>query len=477
MQLDDLLTELQVRVEAARGTRDRVHALLEAVVSIGGELDLATVLRRITEAAVTLVDARYGALGVIAEEGERLVEFITTGVTEEEIEEIGHWPHGHGILGLLIKDPRPLRLPDLSGHPESYGFPAGHPPMRTFLGVPIRIRDEVFGNLYLTEKAGGELFGEEDEAVVTALATAAGVAIENARLYEEARRRERWLEASAEVSTALLSGTDPHRVTALVAERARQIADAGLSAVALLDEQGREFVVEAAGGAGAGTRTARGGILLREGDANPERVVLDDALAPLPAANVGDRLPGAVAGVLDYSFGDFRLLPAATPRRTDGGLTREVTRPARPGELAVATAGLDGLNPDTPAARMRTLAGDVVDGLKSPDLIVVSGLQDNSGPRDDGTVAADQTIAELITAISAAGGPGYDWRSVDPRDNADGGEHGGNGRVGFLFRADRGLAFVDRPAPAEPLEHLWALRAIPGLDVVRPADANETAVA
>ncbi|WP_202125272.1 sensor histidine kinase [Actinomadura physcomitrii] len=252
MQLDDLLAELQTRLEAARSTRDRVHALLEAVVSIGGELDLETVLRRITEAATTLVDARYGALGVIDEGGERLVQFVTAGVSDEEIAAIGHWPHGHGILGLLIKDPRPLRLADLTEHAESYGFPAHHPPMRTFLGVPLRVRDEVFGNLYLTEKAGGGAFEEEDEVVVTALATAAGVAIENARLYQEARRRERWLEASAEVSTRLLSGTDTHQVTSLVAERARQVSDAGLATVALIDEAGGEFLVEAADGSDAG---------------------------------------------------------------------------------------------------------------------------------------------------------------------------------------------------------------------------------
>ncbi|MFD0688659.1 GAF domain-containing sensor histidine kinase [Actinomadura fibrosa] len=251
LQLDDLLSELQARLETARSTRDRVHALLEAVVSIGSELDLETVLRRIVEAATTLVDARYGALGVIGENGERLVQFVTVGVTEEEIAAIGHWPHGHGILGLLIREPHPLRLPDLAEHPDSYGFPANHPAMRTFLGVPIRIRDEVFGNLYLTEKAGGGQFEEEDQVVVSALATAAGIAIENARLYAEARRRERWLEASAEVSTALLSGTDPHEVTALVAERARQIADADLATVALVDEATEEIVVVAAEGTGA----------------------------------------------------------------------------------------------------------------------------------------------------------------------------------------------------------------------------------
>jgi signal transduction histidine kinase len=248
LRLDDLLTELQSRLEAVRCTRDRVHSLLEAVVSIGSDLDLETVLRRITEAATTLVDARYGALGVIGDEGEHLVRFVTVGVTEEEIATIGHWPHGHGILGLLIKEPHSLRLDDISANPESYGFPDGHPPMRRFLGVPIRVRDEVFGNLYLTEKLGGGTFEEEDEVVVSALATAAGVAIENARLYEDGRRRERWLEASAEVSTALLSGMDPQDVMALVAERAREITDAGLAIVWLVDVGAQELVIEAVHG-------------------------------------------------------------------------------------------------------------------------------------------------------------------------------------------------------------------------------------
>ncbi|MFG1999048.1 endonuclease/exonuclease/phosphatase family protein [Spirillospora sp. NPDC048911] len=207
-----------------------------------------------------------------------------------------------------------------------------------------------------------------------------------------------------------------------------------------------EIPVLPAGGEGAGLRTKRGGLVLREGDANPERVILDDALAALPAMNVGDRLPGPTDGVLDYGYGDFTFLPTATPQARSGGLARERTRPARPGELSVATASMDGLSPDTPPARVAALAADIVDGLQSPDLVTVSGIQDNSGTKDDGVVVADQTMAELITAISAAGGPAYDWRAVSPRDNADGGDSGGNNRVGFLFRTDRGLAFVDRPA-------------------------------
>ncbi|MFC7567507.1 endonuclease/exonuclease/phosphatase [Actinomadura namibiensis] len=224
-------------------------------------------------------------------------------------------------------------------------------------------------------------------------------------------------------------------------------------AVAVGPSRAGEVPVLPADGRGAGERTGRGGLLLRADDPNPERVVLDDALAPLPAMNVGDRLPGANDGVLDYGYGAFKLLLTATPRRRDGGLPRETTRPQRDGELAVATVDMNGLSPDAPTARFRALAADVVDGLRNPDLIAVTGLQDNSGAADDGTVAADQTVAELVTAISAAGGPAYDWRSVSPRDNADGGVRGGNVRAGFLFRTDRGLGFVDRSgtgAPADP---------------------------
>jgi len=217
-------------------------------------------------------------------------------------------------------------------------------------------------------------------------------------------------------------------------------------AVAVGPTSGGRIPVLPAGGAGAGPRTARGGIVAAVGDANPERILLDDALAPLPPVNVGDRLPGAVDGVLDYGYGVYTLLPTATPRTKSGGLRRETTRPQRSGELAVATLTVDGLDPSAPRERFRAVAADIVDGLRSPDLITVSGVRDNSGPDDDGTVSADQTVAELITAISEAGGPDYDWRSVAPRDNADGGEEGANDHVGFLFRTDRGLSFVDRPA-------------------------------
>ena len=168
LQLDELLAELQTRLQAVLATRDRMRGLLEAVVAIGSGLDLETTLRRIVETAVGLVDASYGALGVIGEE-KRLAEFIPVGLSQEEIERIHHWPEGRGLLGLLIEDSRPLRLANIASHPASSGFPDGHPPMGSFLGVPVRVRDEVFGNLYLTNKRSGGEFTEDDEAVLLAL--------------------------------------------------------------------------------------------------------------------------------------------------------------------------------------------------------------------------------------------------------------------------------------------------------------------
>ncbi|MEU8591221.1 GAF domain-containing protein [Streptomyces sp. NPDC048664] len=231
LRLDELLDELQARIDAARGAQDRVHRLLEAVLSVGRELDLRQVLRSIVEAAVVLVDAEYGALGVIGDD-RMLASFITVGITDERRAEIGALPSGHGILGELIRHPEPLRLSEISEHPASYGFPSHHPPMHSFLGVPIRVRDQVFGNLYLTEKRGAAEFDAEDEAVLSTLAVAAGVAIENARLFEETRLRERWLGASAQVTSALLSGAPSSEVLELIVDQARRIVSADVGMIA-----------------------------------------------------------------------------------------------------------------------------------------------------------------------------------------------------------------------------------------------------
>ncbi len=243
--------ELQARLDAARGTRDRVHSLLEAVLSVGRELDLEQALHSIVEAAAALVDARYAALGVIGADGKRLSAFHTVGVSEEQIAEIGPYPEGHGILGELIRHPESLRLAKLSEHPASYGFPPHHPPMHTFLGVPIRVRDQVFGNLYLTEKAGGAQFDEEDESVLSTLAVAAGVAIDNARLYEESRLRERWLQANAEITHSLMSGAERGEALGLIARRAKEITGAVLAVVAMPVEDTDALRVDLAVGKGA----------------------------------------------------------------------------------------------------------------------------------------------------------------------------------------------------------------------------------
>jgi signal transduction histidine kinase len=231
LRLDQLLDELQVRIDAVRDTQNRVHSLLEAVLSVGRELDLPQVLHQIVESAVLLVDAEYGALGVV--EGTRLSEFITVGVTEEQTKAIGSLPSGHGILGELIRHPEPLRLEEIADHPASYGFPPHHPPMHSFVGVPIRVRDEIFGNLYLTQKRDGAEFDGEDETLLRTLAVAAGVAIENARLYQAARDRQRWMEANAEIVADLLSGADEMDVLQGIVRHARNIAGADLGVIAL----------------------------------------------------------------------------------------------------------------------------------------------------------------------------------------------------------------------------------------------------
>lgn len=289
-RLDDLLSELQARLQTVLATRDRVYTLLEAVVAVGATLDLETVLTQIVEAAITLVRARYGALGIIGEGG-RLAELVPVGLADDEIEAIHHWPEGRGLLGALITDPRPLRLPDISGSPKSSGFPPGHPPMKSFLGVPVRVRNEVYGNLYLTEKEGGAEFDEEDEALLVALAAAAGVAIDNAKLYEEGRRQQRWLRASSEVTRRLLSGDPPDEVLALVTQQALEMSGADLVALALPTRDRQQLVIQHAAGTGA-----------------PEAIGL---VLPVSASVFGEVLTSGEAVTLEDFGHDERVARAA----------------------------------------------------------------------------------------------------------------------------------------------------------------------
>ncbi len=212
-----------------------VDVLLDAVLSVGRGLELETTLRRVVRAAADLVDARYAALGVLGDDG-LISQFLTVGVTEEEIRSIGAYPRGHGLLGELIRHPEPLRIPDIGADHRAVGFPAHHPPMTSFVGVPLRVHGSPFGNLYLTDKRGAGDFTAADQRLLEGLASATSVAVENARLYEETRLRERWAHADDEISRRLLSGQAPDAVLGLVAEGATQVADADTAGIALPTE-------------------------------------------------------------------------------------------------------------------------------------------------------------------------------------------------------------------------------------------------
>lgn len=227
---DRLLREVLARVREVVDEKSKLQHLLDAVVAITSELSLDGVLTRIVRSASSLVGARYAALGVLTDGPERqLRTFIHHGMDTEVVEQIGDLPTGHGLLGLLIEEPRPLRLEDVAAHPASYGFPEHHPEMTSFLGVPVRTRDQVFGYLYLTEKGGGQDFSEIDESVAVALAAAASVAIENAKLYEEAERRQAWLSATAEIISLLAEETPTDRALQAVADRARTVSGADVA--------------------------------------------------------------------------------------------------------------------------------------------------------------------------------------------------------------------------------------------------------
>ena len=236
LQLRELLIGVQDRVEQIVEGRDRLEGLLEAMLVVTSGLELDATLRSIVQTATHLVDAQYGALAVHGRD-RRIVEFVYEGIDEHTFDRIGRLPEGRGLLGLLIDEPKALRLDDLSTHPASVGFPDNHPPMTTFLGVPVTVRGEVTGNLYLTEKANGQPFTEDDHVLVQALAAAAGVAIANARLYAATKARQSWIEATRDIATVLLSGADPATAFRLIAEKAATLTGAGSAMVAIPVEQ------------------------------------------------------------------------------------------------------------------------------------------------------------------------------------------------------------------------------------------------
>jgi signal transduction histidine kinase len=248
LELDQLIDQLIERAQDVKRTQGRLRTLLTAIETITSDLSLDMVLRNIVAAGCELASARFGALGVIGADG-MLEQFIHVGIDEPTAKRIGALPQGKGLLGALITDPRPIRLAKLSGDDRSSGFPPNHPPMNSFLGVPITVRDAVFGNLYLTESTSGE-FSAEDQQLVVALAMAAGAAISNARLYHESQMQQRWHSASAEISSHLLaaSGEDPLRT---IARHAFAVADADVVSLSLLTPDRRSLIIEAAFGLSA----------------------------------------------------------------------------------------------------------------------------------------------------------------------------------------------------------------------------------
>ncbi|MFJ3667999.1 GAF domain-containing sensor histidine kinase [Streptomyces sp. NPDC090106] len=301
----------------------RVPRLLEAMRSVGSGLDLHSTLDRICETAAELTDARYAAIGVVDEDGNGLADFVCHGVDEATADRIGRLPDGHrGLLGALIRDPRPVRLSDLTTDPRSCGFPGHHPAMRGFLGVPIRVQGEVFGNLYLTEKRGGEPFGDHDLDLVQVLATEAGIAIGNARLYEAAQQRERWIDGSVAVTTALLSGGAADDALQVVAEQTRRLSGAAAGIVLLpADEGGLEIVAVASDC----PSNALGTIVPPESGLVAE--LLDGQAVFVDSAADDPRV--ATTG-LAQDYGPVMMLPLHSDGRVLGALVTPRTRGERP---------------------------------------------------------------------------------------------------------------------------------------------------
>lgn len=290
LRLDQLIGEVQDRLGQIATARWRMQKLLDAVLGVAAGLELDATLERIVQSAVDLVDARYGALGVLAPDGS-IARFIDVGMDADTRAALGRPPEGKGLLGQLIEDPRPLRLADLAAHPASVGFPPNHPPMRSFLGVPIRVREAVYGNIYLTEKVGAAEFTADDELILQALAAAAGIAVQNADLFEQGLLRQQWLEASAEIRGEVLAGTGEADSLALVARRCLELSRASGTLIALGPDHAGAFRE----GATAGRPWPSGGLggtLLRDVVEGLQPVLAQSPKAILNAPAEDDREGG-----------------------------------------------------------------------------------------------------------------------------------------------------------------------------------------
>lgn len=319
----------------------RVPQLLEAMRSVGTGLELHSTLDRICETAAELAHSRYAAIGVVDEEGAGLSDFVTYGVSDEVAHEIGRRPDGHrGLLGALIHDPVPVKLADLTADPRFAGFPPGHPPMRSFLGVPIRVQGEIFGNLYLAEKDDGGEFNDYDLHMVRVLATEAGIAIGNARLYEAARQRERWIDGSVAVTTALLSGGDADDALSVVAEQARHLAASAAGIVLLPAEEGGLEIVAVS----ADNPSGQLGVII-----GPESPVVTKLLDGEGVFVDDSATDPRMVTTLAHRFGPSMLLPLHSGGRVLGALATPA--PAAKGHSRRRNAPLPPSSPRRPHSR------------------------------------------------------------------------------------------------------------------------------
>jgi signal transduction histidine kinase len=296
-ELDQALSTLVDLAQHVTSTQGRLRALLKANQAVVEHLDLSTVLRTIVETAVELVDARYGALGVLAPDG-RLEQLVQVGMSASEVEAIGHLPKGIGLVGALTDEQRPIRLRHLRDDPRSQGFPAGHPPMDSFLGVPVRVRGSVYGNLYLANQSTGE-FSAEDEQLVTALAGTAGIAIDNARLFADAQQKQAWAAASAEITAALLSSEQEDFVE-LLTSRTLSLASADLVCIVRPTDDPQKLVIETARSRGENTLEgtlfpAAGSIAASVIEGGQPRLI--DEIEALETVHTPGRMPGPTMAI------------------------------------------------------------------------------------------------------------------------------------------------------------------------------------
>ncbi|MFD3509629.1 GAF domain-containing protein [Nocardia sp. NPDC058666] len=319
-RLRTLLGEVADRVDVMIGSHDRMDGLVEAMLTVTAGLDLDETLRSIVRTAMNLVDARYGGLAVRGHD-QQVAQFIDEGIPEHLRHLIKEVPVGHGVLDPILAENAPLRLDDVTTHPAAAGFPAGHPRMHTFLGVPVRIRDKVFGSLYLTEKVDGQPFTEEDEVLVLALAAAAGIAVDNAQLYEQARTRQAWIEATRDIATEFLAGTESDRVLAHVVDHARKLTgshQAFLASVPVPDElpgEITELVITQWTGPDAGQdwqTVPIAGTAMGEAFSRRTPLRYDDAAT----VTLGVEIPGAES----FGAGPVLVLPLCTSDATLGVL-------------------------------------------------------------------------------------------------------------------------------------------------------------